>query len=70
VLILFSLKSSSSLLIVMSLGTLTSTDTPEIIVPFPFKGAELITLHHLVCICVAEDLDQKSLIKTFLRTAF
>lgn len=56
-LILFNPKSSSPLLIVLSWGTLTPTDTPGVLVPFSFKGAELITLHHLVCICVAEDLD-------------
>lgn len=56
-LILFNLKSSSSLLKFLSLGTLAPTDTPEILVPFSFKGAELNTLRHLVYIYVAEDLD-------------
>lgn len=56
-LILFNVKSSSSLLVFLSLGTLTPIETPESLAPFSFKAARLITLHHLVCICVAEDLD-------------
>lgn len=54
--ILFTLKNSSSLLIFLPLGILAPTDTPEILLPFSFKGMELLTPHYLMCVCVAEGL--------------
>lgn len=69
-LLLFSLKSSSSLLIFLPLGILAPTNTPEILLPFSFKGVELLTLYHLVCICVAEGLGLEIISKNNFMESF
>lgn len=57
-------------MIFLPLGILTPTDAPEILLHFSFKGVELLTPYHLVCIFVAEGLGLEIISKNNFMKSF